>query len=212
MRSIMFLILAAGIVMPALGQADGPEFLIDTTRHLIPTPTSQMNPTVAFDGTNHLVVWLDDDRLKGAFVTPSGVPVDSAGFSILSDVHPQPRMAWGGGVCLLVYEVWLSNHNSDVYGLRVDAGGTVLDPVGFPIVTADLEQGDADVAFDGTNFLVVWTDERAGGDTVARIYGARVSPGGQVPEGYELVDDAYIEAWLQRRCQCPDCRREKGES
>jgi len=35
---------------------------------------------------------------------------------------------------------------------------------------------------------------------------------GQVPDGYEPVDDVYVEAWLRRQCQCPDCRRERGES
>jgi len=34
---------------------------------------------------------------------------------------------------------------------------------------------------------------------------------GQVPEGYKMVNNAYIKTWLQRQCQCPDCRREQGE-
>ena len=181
--------LALAAASTALAGGDGPEFMVDTTRHLIPTPTSQQTPAVAFDGTNHLAVWLDYDQLKGAFIAPSGALTDSAGFSILSDIHPHPRMAWGGGVYLLVYDVWSNSSNSDLYGLRVDASGNVLDPAGFPIVTAVLDQDDADLAFDGTNFLVAWTDERAGGDTVARIYAARVSPGGQVldPDGFAIT-------------------------
>ncbi len=198
-RIVFLSAVAAGLLVVSVSAGpallDGPEFLVDTTRHLIPTPTSQANPTVAFDGTNYLAVWRDDDQMKGAFVTPSGTLVEPAGFSILSDIHPSPRIAWGGGVYLLVYEVWLNN-NSDIYGLRVDAGGTVLDPVGFPIVTVDLEQDDADVAFDGTNFLVVWTDERAGGDSVARIHGARVSPGGQVldPDGFAITQGPFSQS------------------
>jgi len=38
------------------------------------------------------------------------------------------------------------------------------------------------------------------------------NPSGQVPEGYEPVDGIYVEAWLRRRCQCPDCRREREEA
>jgi len=34
------------------------------------------------------------------------------------------------------------------------------------------------------------------------------NPGRQVPEGYEPVSKSDMESWLQRQCQCPDCRRE----
>jgi hypothetical protein len=33
-----------------------------------------------------------------------------------------------------------------------------------------------------------------------------------VPAGYEAVDAAWVQAWLARRCECADCRRERMES
>ncbi len=35
---------------------------------------------------------------------------------------------------------------------------------------------------------------------------------GRVPAGYEAMDAAWIRAWLARRCECLDCRRERMDN
>ncbi|MCX8015396.1 MAG: hypothetical protein N2748_05185, partial [candidate division WOR-3 bacterium] len=60
----------------------------------------------------------------------------------------------------------------------------VLDPAGIAISTASYGQYSPSVAFDGTNYLVVWEDRT--GD-FSDIYGARVSQAGQVIDSFPVV-------------------------
>ena len=64
----------------------------------------------------------------------------------------------------------------------------MLDPDGFPVSTAPETQDQAALAFDGTNYLVVWQDYRISSQQ-DDVFGARVSPAGQVldPSGISLL-------------------------
>ena len=80
----------------------------------------------------------------------------------------------------------------------------VLDPTVSPeSFVSGVPAGDAQVspavAFDGTNFLVVWSDYRSGSGSTD-IYGARVAPTGRVldPSGF-VVSNALERAVHARR-------------
>ena len=76
---------------------------------------------------------------------------------------------------------------ADIYGIRVNPDGTVLDPASFPIAVAAGSQTSPQVAFDGTNWMVVWADSRdPSGHT--GTYGARVATDGTLldPQGIPL--------------------------
>ncbi len=101
---------------------------------------------------------------------------------------------------------------SDSVGPAFDIGGDVV--LGPPIEY----QVDAAVAFDGTNFLVVWGDYRS--KTSNDIFGARVAPDGTVlDEGGFIISDApgqqatpavafdgdgYLVVWADRRSGTDD--------
>jgi len=142
----------------------------------------QYAPAVSFDGTNYLVVWRDyrngDPHIYGTRVTNEGLVLDPQGIQISAGTGWQdaPAVAFDGTNYLVVWDEWRDGE-ADIYGARVTPDGEVLDPDGIPISTAESWQYLPAVGFDGTNYLVVWGDERAG---MPDIYGARVDTAGEV--------------------------------
>jgi len=171
------------------------EFLLDTNMDYAPAACYQCFPTVAFDGTNYLVVWQDHRRytqICGARVTPSGSVLDPGGIAIskASSTESSPSVAFDGSNYLVVWSDWRNNPgppypNADIYGARVDPAGAILDTDGIAISTAPYDQNIPTVAFDGSNYLVVWKDYRDVPSwpyypDTCDIYGARVDPSGVV--------------------------------
>jgi hypothetical protein len=183
-------LLCLGIVFLSAGSAfsSWPEFALSTRCFSGSAYGTQASPAVAFDGTNFLVVW-EDERInngrdifgtrvsaQGEILDPIGIPISTA-----SNMQVSAKVAWGGQNYLVVWADY-RNGNYDVYGARVSPAGTVLDPDGFPISTGPGSKAFPDLSWDGTNFLVVWSDDR-NEYTSNDIYGARVTPAGQVIDG-----------------------------
>jgi hypothetical protein len=125
-----------GVIVHPDGTASVPfPIAIDNSTHL--------NPTVAFDGTNFFVVWM--------------------------------QLATSGAT------------DGDLYGIRISSTGAVVDPAPIAISTAPNSQSSPSLAFDGSNYLVVWLDMRNQGAPTGvpypDVYAARVSPGGQLIDG-----------------------------
>ena len=140
----------------------------------------QYSPSVAFDGTNFLVVWQDERNdpaspdIYGARISQSGIVIDTSGIAISTAVNDQgiPSVAFDGNNYLVVWQDARSDVWDDIYGARVGQSGVVLDPTGIAISTGEGAQRYPSIAFDGTNYLVVW---RGSG-----IYGTRVNQSGIV--------------------------------
>jgi hypothetical protein len=151
----------------------------------ISTATNQQSsPAVAFDGSNYMVVWQDMRnssyyQIYGARVTTSGAVLDPGGILIctVSSNRLAPAIGFDGTNYMVVWQD-LRSGSSDIYAARVSKTGTVLDPGGIAVTTAPNLQAYPAIAFDGTNYMVVWHDER--NSSHYDLYGARVSKAGVV--------------------------------
>jgi hypothetical protein len=169
---------------PAMASGEiGPPFNMGGNAVFGPAPEYQISTSVAFDGTNHMVVWADyrsgtSYDIYGARVAPDGTVLDQAGIVISAAAGDQeaPAVAFGGTSYLVV---WRDTRNGsyDIYGARLSPGGEVLDAEAIPITIAGNSQTDASVAFGDSTYLVVWTDSRNGTEDV---YGTRVTGAGAV--------------------------------
>ena len=157
-------------------------------------PRPQLSPAVAFDGTNYLVIW-EDRRLTGVGdifgtrVSKAGEVLDPSGLmlAVSGGAQESPAVAFDGTNYLVVWSGWEGTSTTDIKGVRVSPSGSVLDAAYIPICTNARYQRVPAVAFNGENYLVVWTDSP--NDGTSDLYGARVSPGGAVLDAAGLLID-----------------------
>lgn len=157
-----------------------------------PRGGGQERARLVFAGTHFLVVWMEVGDIRGARISAAGQVLDHPGWllSTASYWQQSPVAAFDGTNHLLV---WAEERHSssppqfDLYGARVSAAGQVLDPAGFVISAAARDQWAPAVTFDGTNYLVVWEDQRTA-SVRSEIYAARVSRSGVVldPAGLRI--------------------------
>ena len=156
----------------------------------------RVSPSIAFDGTNYLVVWEVDENImctridqNGNVLDPGGIPI-----SMAAGDQVEPAVVFAGDDYLVVWQDGRNAANVDIYGARVTQSGTVLDPTGIAISTAVNTQGSPSVSYDGANIFVSWADDRSG---VSRdIFGARVDQFGVVldPDGIAISVTSHLEA------------------
>ncbi|MBM3323180.1 hypothetical protein FJY69_06860, partial [candidate division WOR-3 bacterium] len=152
----------------------------------------QSGPVVGFDGANWLVAW-EDERwgnvdLYAARVSPAGRVLDSLGISVFRGSYAQgkPALAFDGTNWLVAYDNWVTNTH-DVFARFVSPAG-VVDTHTVRIATASGNLYAPALAFDGANYLAVWTDGRA---SVSKVRCARVTTAGAVLDtGIRVADSA----------------------
>lgn len=149
-------------------------------------PNSQHRPTVAWNGTNYLVVWDDlrSDRndLYGTRITPAGQVLEPSGICVCSNnTALSPRVASNGRDFFVVWEDWRRNGYDDIYGTVVRGNGTVSDGLGYPVSQGPWHERWSAIAYSGTNYLVAWKDDRLfNGNNCGDIYGTLVTSNGTV--------------------------------
>lgn len=147
----------------------------------------------ASDGSQSLVVWQDDANgfLYGQWVSGSGA-LSGAEFAISDQPNNghSAAAAFGATNCLVV---WQSDGGSQLadewtYGRLVSRDGASSSPFRIS-VTPSIDQNPLAVAFDGTNYFVVWNQDSEltpSGGALWNLYGRLVSPTG-TPAGDERL-------------------------
>jgi hypothetical protein len=131
-------------------------------------------PAVAFTGTDFLVAWKEGTApysiigLKARHVSPAGVVSDPA-FTIASTNTDTPLALGSNGI-----DTVFAEFGSTPLGSRI-SGDTVVDAPGIPLLVSANAQHLPAVASDGTNYLVVWLDQR-----YPNLRGVLVGPDGTI--------------------------------
>ncbi len=164
-------------------------------------------PDTAFGGGVYLVVWREgwhgeggEARIYAARVGESGKVIDAKPIVLTpegKDVQERPRVAFGGGVFLVVWQELVDGKHYDVRAVRVSPKGKVLDAKPISVASGPQSQAMPDVASDGKNFAVVWQGALVeGGDTTFHIFAASVSAAGVPGKASQIVTGSKpIIAW-----------------
>jgi cysteine-rich repeat protein len=162
----------------ALDPLVGPELAV-ADPFVVAAIGDQTNVAIASNGDRYLVVY-GYDTIRAARVAKDGEIEDPFGIDIaVSEAISSVSVASNGNEFMVAWsDVRASNW--DIYVSRVTNGGTVLDPQGIAVAPHPAFASDPAIGSDGTDYLVVWRDQRAGA-TNEDLYGARVLANGTVP-------------------------------
>jgi hypothetical protein len=145
--------------------------------------TAGGDPAVAWDGTQWVVAYVGEaTRVSsaGAIAGITTLPVVPAAVSVAGLLDPD--LACDGTTCLIV-----QTGGTGVVGMRMDHTGTLLDAAPFVIAASGLAPR---VAFDGSQFWVVWQEPVAYPFYV--LQGARVTSSGTVLDAQPVVIDPQV--------------------
>lgn len=137
----------------------------------------QFFPTIAWNGNVHMAAWMDKRNglpaIYGARINREGQVLDSEGIGISTnpEFHALPFASARGEEFLVVWEEDIRISNNDLFGVRLDSAGKVLDPGIFEIYNEFEVQTSAQSATDGEKYFIVWMDQREGIPFQGDIYG-----------------------------------------
>jgi len=131
------------------------------------------------DGSGYMVAWVDNrntkDEAYAAMVAADGTALQPDGFP-LGDAF---AMVSGSEVVDVTYgdnsylAAWAQQtgggFNTSIVARRYSANGTALDASAFPVASAAGIAMQPSVAYDGSNFIVAWDDDRGPSGSCCRM-------------------------------------------
>ena len=177
-----------------LGARIGPNGLVLETNGFVISHAAkaQSNPAAAPIGGDFLVVWQDyrgsptndfEATIYSARVLGDGSVADPEGVAVSSALGGQGTAAVGthGRDAMVVWQDFRNNPRTtlaDIFGAPVNASGTPVAAPDFEVSTVANTESSPTSAGNGTNFLVVWADNRNAPVTATDIYGMRLDQAG----------------------------------
>ena len=164
----------------------------------------QVKPSVAAISGGYLAVW-EDARNSGKFsnrdvygirLGVDGTPTDAETFaiSIADKDQRNPVVVSAGDHFIASWEDFRNGEDNDIFGSRISLDGEpVVDPDAIWFSTIGNEQLEPAVATNGTEWLVVWADNRNGEDFdihAARVDGTTFLP---IDEGGLVISNALAD-------------------
>jgi MYXO-CTERM domain-containing protein len=167
-------------------QSDGTP--IDGPSGLLVSPSAQyVSVAVAGGATSDAILWTKGGALFGALVGPTGAPMLTPQ-PILTNVNNGLAAAGDGTGFLVVVP------DTAIQGARLDAALVPIDASPFLISGVPNTQHAPATAFDGTQWLVAWEDDR-GTPGGRHIFATRLDANGVVldPDGISISpSNAYV--------------------
>ncbi|MEO0165206.1 MAG: hypothetical protein ABIL39_03605 [candidate division WOR-3 bacterium] len=127
-----------------------------------PTPV-QNSPDITFGGGNYFVVWGDGRSLNyqiyGTRVTPAGSVLDPGGILLSRNPNANysyPSADWGGTRYFVVYGNYAPSPFV-LYGRFINTNGSPASDT-IRLAAANGPIYHTDVAYSGTNFMVIWVE------------------------------------------------------
>jgi MYXO-CTERM domain-containing protein len=150
------------------------------------TNSYEYYPSIVWDGTSFVLAWYTPTtpyNIEAKRVTRDGVAVDANPFVVSNAANSRvrPRVATSASNTIAV---WYDNRDSavsdyDIYAGRIAKATTqtALDPVaGIRVSASSNAQTAPALAWDGTNYFVVWLDTK---NNERALYGLRLGPDGK---------------------------------
>jgi hypothetical protein len=169
----------------------GPD--LGTDAPVLAPSSSGIEPEVASDGSNSLVVFSDFQRIRAVRADANGAVLDADWLDLGEEgvLQFRPMVAFGGGRYLVAW--WQDDGtNASIWGRLLNPDGTPLGASSFAISSG---QGvDAAVAWNGQNFVVGW----GGFGSAPGVRVAFVGADGTVVAGSERQVSPTENAFEQR--------------
>jgi hypothetical protein len=164
------------------------------------TRSASVAGALAWDGASYQTAWHEGqfggEAIRGARLDPSGAFLAPPSTFVAG--QSVARLAMLAATSTTVLAVWEDESPIgaawDTVGARSSTAGRVLDPVPLALSAQANRQEGAVTAFDGTNYLWVWLDDRQ--LPGPGLYAERVSPSGSVLDAAPIRIGPFVAPFV----------------